>query len=83
MPFYVSNNTDETVMIVYSETCVRHMSHRSITASVILYSSGELTLKQAAERSDVSLGEMRRELRSRGITVREESLTDEPTRETS
>jgi predicted HTH domain antitoxin len=59
------------------------MSHRSVTASVILYASGKLTLKQAAERSDVSPGEMRRELRSRGITVREESRTDEPTREAS
>lgn len=59
------------------------MSHRSITASVILYSSGELTLGQAAERSDISPGEMRRELRSRGITVREEPQTDEPLQETS
>jgi predicted HTH domain antitoxin len=59
------------------------MSHSTITGSVILYSSGELTLKQAAKRSDISPEEMKRELRSRGITIREESQTDKHIQKTS
>jgi predicted HTH domain antitoxin len=57
------------------------MSRGSLTASVILYSKGELTLTQAAERSGVPPEAMKRELRSRGIPVREDSEAEESIKE--
>lgn len=48
------------------------MTSRSLTATLTLYRSGTLTLDQAAARSGVPVPELRAQLRSHGIAVREE-----------
>jgi predicted HTH domain antitoxin len=48
------------------------MTFRDLRAALTLYRGGTLTLEQAARRSGVSPGKMARELRSHGISVREE-----------
>jgi len=47
------------------------MSLQSLTAALTLYRSGTLDLDQAASQGGVSRAKLARELRSRGIQVRE------------
>lgn len=48
------------------------MSHRSLTTALTLYHSGAFTLEQAATHSSLSMAKLSSELRSRGLSVREE-----------
>jgi predicted HTH domain antitoxin len=55
------------------------MSHRSLTIALTLYRSETFTLSQAAAYSHTSPAKVAAELRTRGITVREDLDEYDPT----